>query len=619
MTAIPDRFRVFDGFRLDLDTRVLWYQGELLSLPPKAVSLLIELTEKPGKVISKDDLMDRVWGESFVEEGNLTNNIFLLRKVLKEAGGRQYISTVPKRGYRFVGELEEVEEIRTITIDRRYFSQTIIEDVSEENNIAAEANIEILPRSVLSKRIVAIGMGLAVFMVVGLGSWFGMRSSIGETKLSIRSIAVLPLRSQGGSDESIRMRLADAIATRLTETNALIVRSSALLASFDFEDRDHLAIGRQLDVDAVIDGHIQAEGSRLRVNLYLVDVDSGDYLWSGQFDGTADRLLALQDTIARRMLADLGIPFDRNKNNVAAVPSTENGEAYEQFLLGRLRFHKRGTENVNLAIEHFERAIELDPNFVGAKIGLANALAFNPLHRDRIHKLLTDLITADHSHSQIYAIRGFVRSFHDWNWTEGEVDFLTAIELDPHNSLARQWYASNLMVRSRFVEAETQLKRALDLDPTSVAILVDIGQLYFYQRHYENSEKYLLQANSLQGDNAGIKEFLRINRAASQRDERLARRDLTPSEDELAMVRDWDSIMDYLKKQNSEGYEGISEYKRLIAAKAAIAGDRETTLAKFRELAAMRNFMLPFQMMEPLFDLVRDDPEFTEIRRSMNL
>ncbi|QYO67177.1 hypothetical protein [Leptolyngbya sp. 7M] len=175
------------------------------------------------------------------------------------------------------------------------------------------------------------------------------------------------------------------------------------------------------------------------------------------------------------------------------------------------------------------------------------------------------------------------------------------------------------MVRSRFVLAETQLKRALDLDPISVSILVDIGQLYYYQRHYDIAEKYLLQAISLQGDRLDVHALLRINRAAKQRDERLARGESTFGEDEIAMARDWDDIIAALKRQNSEGYEGISEYIRLVAAKAASNGDRETALAKFRELAAMRNFMLPFQMMEPLFDLVRDDPEFSEIRRTMNL
>ncbi len=184
------------------------------------------------------------------------------------------------------------------------------------------------------------------------------------------------------------------------------------------------------------------------------------------------------------------------------------------------------------AREHFEKAIELDPNFIEAKIGLANVLAFNPIHRKGIDKLLNELMAADPSRSQIYAIRGFVSSFHDWNWEVGEREFITAIELDPNNALARQWYANNLMVRSRYLEAETQLKRALDLDPTSVPILSDTGQLYSYWRRFDDAEYYLSQANSMQGDNVTASSYLAHVLATRQRDERLRRGEARFSKEE---------------------------------------------------------------------------------------
>lgn len=624
MSSDSERFRAFDGFKLDLESRVLWHEGQLLTLPPKAVNILIELTERPGDVMSKDALMDLVWGDAFVEEGNLSNNIYLLRKTLGAAGGRQYIETVPRRGYRFVGDVEEIVEHHKVTIDRTFFAQAIIEEISEEPAVEtslADRTVGDIGRerqsSIRRPLVAALGMLIAI-VGVGYASWQAIEARNGGAAAGIRKIAVLPLSSEGGADDSIRLRIADAIATRFAETDSLVVRSTASLVAYDIPDRDPLEIGRQLDVDAVVDGRIQAEGDRLRVNLYLVEVRSGDYLWSGQFDGRADRLLALQDAIAAKMIADLGLKFERRRN-IASAPPTENAEAYEHYIRGRFRFYKRGTVEVDKAREHFEKAIELDPNFIEAKIGLANVLAFNPIHRKGIDKLLNELMAADPSRSQIYAIRGFVSSFHDWNWEAGEREFITAIELDPNNALARQWYANNLMVRSRYLEAETQLKRALDLDPTSVPILSDTGQLYSYWRRFDDAEYYLSQANSMQGDNVTASSYLAHVLATRQRDERLRRGEARFSKEEAELIDGWDNMIDQIKERDGEKHVRVSEYIRLAAYMAAVEHDRETTLAKIGELVAMRNFMLPFQLSEPFFDFIRDDPDFISILRTMNL
>jgi DNA-binding winged helix-turn-helix (wHTH) protein len=181
-----DILREFDGFRLDTVANVLWYEGNIVPLAPKAVELLVRLTEYPGVVVSKDDLMDSVWGDAFVEESNLTHNIYLLRKTLGLIGGQEYIETVPRRGYRFLAKVEDFIEQREVTIERRVYSKTVIEeyesDESDPEITLAEPVTVSFFRTSGRKRIsrpVSLALVLCGLITVALGAvvWTGFGRS----------------------------------------------------------------------------------------------------------------------------------------------------------------------------------------------------------------------------------------------------------------------------------------------------------------------------------------------------------------------------------------------------------------------------------------------------------
>lgn len=618
--------RQFDEFRLDVESRVLWFGDELVALPLKAIELLMELTEQPGAIVSKDELMDRVWNESFVEESNLSNCIYLLRKNLGALNNREYIETVPRRGYRFVGAVANIIERHEIKIERKVFTQTVIEELIEDVGPLVPS----VPRSDdptittrLGKRVgrlTLVGAALAVtVLILGAAYWSTTARQGGSAISSVRRIAILPLRARGIADDSVRLRLTDAIATKLSEGDRFTVRSSASMLGYDHSQRDPIAIGRHLDVDAIFDGSIQYEGSRLRVNLQMIDPKTGENLWSGQFDGQEDRLLALQDAISSKINTDLGLVSAQNSSPNTTRQLTDNSEAYEHYLRGRFFFYKRNAQDLKLASEHFERAIELDPNFLEAKLGLANIYAFRNDRREDCRRLVQEVLAVDPNSSQSFAILGFTKSFLDWNWTDGETDLLRAIDLDPSNSLARQWYANNLMVRSRYTEAEVQLKRALELDPPSVPIAADIGQLYYYQRRFEEAEDVLKKVLLMQGELANAKALLVSVQAASNNARRKITNNQKLTEVEVELINSRKDNLETIRKSNIRANQKAFDLAATATWYYASIGDRKRTLDGLNDQVAHRRFILPFDLQDPVFDFLRDDTDFKVILERMGL
>jgi TolB-like protein len=473
-------------------------------------------------------------------------------------------------------------------------------------------------------RIKPVRMGLAAAIVAtvlfaGAAYWSASTGEQANKFSAISEIAVLPLRAQGVTDASLRLRLADAIATRLGEIDRFTVRPTASMAGYDHDQRDPIAIGRLLGVDAILEGRIQDEGGRLRVNLQLVKTETGENIWSGQFDGSPDRLLALQDVISARMIADLGLVNSRTSNAIAKGQPTENSEAYEHYLRGRFFFYKRNGDDLQLAREHFEKAIELDPRFDEAKLGVANICAFRPDLREIAERYVSEVLDADPKQSQAYAIRGFIKSFHDWNWNDGEADLLYSVELDPNNSLARQWYANTLMVRGRYSEAEAHFLRALELDPASVPLTTDLGQLYYYQRRLDEAESVLTRAISMQGDHVGATGMLNLTLIVKNKAEREQRNDPVLTPKEIAYKNGIANNETIYKKQETQRIDVSQHLPYVQSWKYAFEGDRDETIKHLRIRLARRHFMLPFDVNAPMFAFLRDDPEFNQIVMEMNL
>jgi DNA-binding winged helix-turn-helix (wHTH) protein/TolB-like protein len=427
----------FGPFRLDLASRTLWRSEALISLTPKAVDTLVALVRKRGELVEKDELLKAVWPDSFVEEGNLAVQISLLRKTL---GEESYIETVPRRGYRFAAPIREMK--------------------------ASPSADRSLPGA--SRRILlAAGAGATVTAIAG-GAWYlrGRQAPDGP-----RSIAVLPfqmLRASAG-DELLGMGLTDAVITRLGSLDKFTVRPTSAIRQFDQPQHDSAAAGRKLEVDAVLDATIQAEAGRVRVSAQLIRVEDGRHVWSEAFDLERANLFALEDELASRMARSL---FGAAP---AGTPYRAKPEAHRLFMLGQHHRNRWTAASQRVAIDHFQKAVDLDPGYAMAHAYLADSWAllgylFGAAPKDAFPRAAASAAMAlrlDEQLSAAHHSSAVVRVFFDRNWKEGEHHLLRALACNPNNADSHQVLGVLRAIQGRHDEGIAAVRRSLEIEPAS--------------------------------------------------------------------------------------------------------------------------------------------------------
>lgn len=491
MTNGDSQLREFGRFRLDAKKRVLWCEDQPVNLPLKDIELLCVLTENSGQVITKEEIIDRVWADSFVEESNLTRHIYLLRKTLKEYGeSEDMIQTVPRRGYRFTGKVRPPSD--DLVIEKHTSTRTLIE--IQDGGSGTKA----LGEGRGSKGRVALIAVAGVVVLVGLAFLWNMLSApevvAGQ---EIRSIAVLPIKSFSNSpnDEELRARLTDALITRLGGLDRIAVRPTSAVLPFARSEENSIEIGKRLQVDAVLDSRLQQEGERLRVTIQLVRVGNGENLWSEQFDGEAERILDLQDTIASKV--------SRSLSTAASDPAafakrpTENTEAYEAYLKGRYFWTKRDALSLRKAVDYFREAAALDPNFSEAFSGMADTqhLLFNynidvrPELVEEAKENLRRALELKPDSSDALITLGTIEMGYDWDWKKAEQTLKHAVQASPNSPTARMRYGALLVRIRRFDDAQAEFQRQIELDPLSVSGTINLGLAMFCKKDYAAADE----------------------------------------------------------------------------------------------------------------------------------
>lgn len=418
----------FDGFTVDLGSRLLLRDDRPIPLTPKAFDTLAALLDHPGEVLAKRELLARVWPDAFVEEGILTQNIYTLRKALQEAGGaRMYIETIPRRGYRFAGPVAEQ------------------------------------------------GPALPA-----------------EQGTRIASLAVLPFEPLAGNadDAYLGLGLADALITRLSNLRRIAVRPTSAIRRYLGAEREPAAVGRLLQVDAVLDGTIRRSGDWLRISVQLVSVGGDAPLWATQFDARATDLFALEDSISRELAEELRLRLSSQERDRLTRSATRHPEAYDAWLRGRYFWNRRTLEGLAKGIESFHRAIELDPGLAPAYAGLADCRVLLPFYgavapREVFPQAIAAAERAlelDESLAEAHTSLAYARFIYERRWEEAERGFRRALELSPGYATAHQWYAFLLSALGRHREAIAQARQARELDPLSLVINSDLGMVLSFAR-----------------------------------------------------------------------------------------------------------------------------------------
>lgn len=642
-------FREFDDFRLDISTRVLWHHGAVVSLPPKAVDLLVELTGRPGEILSKDEIMDRLWGEAFVEESNLTHNIYILRKTLGLIGGREYIETIPKRGYRFLAQVEDLIEQREITIERRVVSRTVIEEVDGDAEIGFGEHMIPTPKTgerVTKPRrfsVPAIAAGILFVIVVGAAlMWAAYDRNSGGSLAGVNNIAVLPIRAVGNVDESVRFGLTDSLTVRLNRLGVFAVRPASAMLAYDHDLRDPIAIGRHLGLDAILDGRVQDESGRIRVNLQLIKVSTGENIWTGQFDGRPELMLDIQETIFGKLIADTGLSKIVAENLLPSRPPTENIEAYKAYHRGRVLFSDLSghPDNWDNAVKEFETALALDPNFTLALTGLAdvysrkaNQPSFNA--RDKYYTKALGFarraVEADPDMSEAHISYAWIKRNYEWDFAGSEAHFRKALQLSPSHPEAHRQYSFLLTTLGRHSEAVDHARMAVDLDPSQRNHIRSYGLILVFARQYTEALRQFDHYFSLDPNNVNELRYVVWALYALGRDDELIERfESLPEKDRNSFqTRTYYALAYRRSRSTAVGDRMIGE----LARESTERNDKRirfattlTTLGEFSEaldileegLRIKEDRML-WVKAQPEFEALRGEPRYQAILREMKL
>jgi TolB-like protein/Tfp pilus assembly protein PilF len=590
-----DHYYEFGVFRLVPATRQLLRAGESLPLTAKVFDLLLMLVEHSGALLERDSLMNALWPNAVVEESNLTQSIFVLRKTLGERrDGERFVLTVPGRGYRFVAAVKEFRH----------------------------------------------NGGTAVQVVA---------SPFQTTAPLITSIAILPLKTISASKAIgyLGTGIADAIITVLSRASGLIVRPTTAILKYGEVGQDPMQAGRELKVEVVLDGTIQQIGDRIRVSVQLIKVSNGTTLWAGRFTDALTDLFALQDSIAEQVARELKLEIGystASRNELVADSSSRSRSSYstapvpnldvwQLYLKGRYFQDKRTEYGLRKSIAYAEEEIALAPDFAMGYSCLADSYnllgEYLHLHPDeafpQAKAAVQQALALDPALAEAHASHAEILMFYERDWAQAEREYKAAIALNPNYAAAYHWYAWLLMTQRRFDEASHHLRLAQRIDPGSLYIKTALGLPYYYQQQYDQAiahhrqaleldanfsaaHYYLGEALAQQGNyDEAIHEFQQVQTTHSQQSSALLAHTLALA-NRSAEAR---AILAELQQRACEHY--VSPY--CLALIHVALGEVEETYRALEQAVAERAAWLIFLQIDPFFARLRGEERFETMLR----
>jgi DNA-binding winged helix-turn-helix (wHTH) protein/TolB-like protein len=487
MAEQTNDFYEFGRFRVKSYERVLLRGEEPVPLTPKAFDILLMLLENDGRIVPKDELMKKVWPNTFVEEGNLTQNVSLLRKALGEsANSSQFIETVPRRGYRFVAPVVKVNGSngeRSSEIP----ASSLLPGTSASATAASpipkkELGTRNLRLETFSKRVPALALTLAVVVTAGVSITYMIgRDKAGASPTSIQSIAVLPFvdDSPDADSEFLDDEIGESLVNSLTKLPKLRVVPRSVMVNYKGRNVDPRTVGQELNVRAVVTGRVHRHGDTISIQADLIDLDSVSQIWGQHYDRRLADILLVQEEISRDIFENLRLKLN--------VEEQKQLEAYRLYLKGRNAWNKRTPEGLQQGIDYFQQAITTDPNYAAAYAGLADCYNMRVIYgvdqpKDGFPKAKEAAVKAlemDETLAEAHTSLAFIKFRWDRDRVEAEREFQLAIKYKPTYAPAHQWYSSYLVALERFDEAVAEARRTQELEPLSFTASSHLGWILY--------------------------------------------------------------------------------------------------------------------------------------------
>jgi TolB-like protein/DNA-binding winged helix-turn-helix (wHTH) protein/Flp pilus assembly protein TadD len=485
----------FDQFRVDTLEGLLWRDGEVVRLTPKAFDMLVLLLENNGHLVRKEELMERIWPDAFVEEANLTNNISLLRKVLNgESGEQHYIKTVPRRGYRFVANVREPPSKVEETTPESTFAEKKMGGSPGNVRLSQEQGFSFAR---LDWRFGALAVALVAVIAVSIVAWRGRRGG-NAGMAQIRSLAVLPLNNISGdpAQEYFADGMTDALISELAQIGSLRVISRTSMMTYKGARKPIPEVGREVNVDAVVDGTVVRSGERVRITINLINAATDQHLWTKSYERDVRDVLALQREIGRDVAQEIRVKLTPQQQTRVAAARPVNSEAHEAYLKGLYYFNQgineRSEETLKKSSEYFQQAINLDPTYAPAHAGLSRSYhwvaSWGIRSRELFPKAKVSALKAlelDDTLAEAHVSLGYILFNYDWDWAGCEREYKRAFELSP--GLTYGAYGLYLSAAGRHDEAVAKVKDEEELDPLTIPVKRNVGVVLVRARRYDEA------------------------------------------------------------------------------------------------------------------------------------
>jgi DNA-binding winged helix-turn-helix (wHTH) protein/TolB-like protein len=618
-SAVGRRY-VFDDFAVDPANRTCTRGGRTLPVTGKAYDILLVFVENPGRLLSKEELLARIWPDEFVEEGNLARNVSTLRKVLCDAGKQhKYIATVPGHGYKFVGDVSQIDNGPTETPAAPI-------QIAKTSEVAGSPT-----RNFIRQRAVFwISAALILFLTA---AWFG-KDRLFPISPIVKSLAVLPLRGIDPNDNYLGVGIADSVIRRISNSGQVTVRPTSAVLHYMNQDIDTLAAARELNADAILEGNVQRFGDNLRVSVNLLRTSDGGSIWSENFDLRADDIFSVQDEVAERVADKLKIRLGSASPSTAGKYPVDQ-RAYEFYLKGLFSLDQRGFNRDDLpnmlnTIDLFQQSVAVDPNYAMAHGQLAFSYAWMAMFIQpdepkwvelaRQEIALSEKLDPNVAEAHVASGLLYWSSYGGYQNEAAIKEFRLAKRLNPGYS------GAELIALYGHVGLEQQaakeLSRGLTIDPTSQALHGLVGILPYLRgdldawfsvnpgRNLEDrplSPWYLLRKGSLER----AQEILdkRLSESPDRSDFMMQRSLLLALQGKSSQAENLAASTMSVAQHGKENYHHLTYFAACVFA---LAGKSSDAVKWLRETADSGFPNYPLFARDPYLDRIRQSPEFTQ-------
>ena len=641
----PNSVVRFGTYEVSLQSSEVRKSGLRIRVQQQPMKLLEILLERPGEVVTREELRSRVWpAESFGDFDQALNiAIGKLRSALGDAAENpRFIETLPKRGYRFIADVSVGDaDART----KRPEAPTgdmpgSQEQEKTETGLKPQGSgLAIAPKERLwpaRRVIIALAAVLSLsILAVWLFRWRG------SPPTGIRSLAVLPLENLSGdaAQNYFADGMTDELITDLAQISALRVISRTSVMVYKGARKPLPQIARELNVDAVVEGTVLRSGDQVRITAQLIEATTDKHLWSQSYEGELRDTLALQNRVAGAIADQIRINLTPQEQSALKNVKVVNPEAYESYLKGRYFWNKRTADGLKVALAYFNEAIEEDPNYAQAYSGLADTYA---LLGDWQYAVMTPkeafpkakaaaikALELDDTLGEAHNSLAFVLDAFDWNLDAAGKEFRRAIELKPGYATAHHWYAWHLSLLRRFDEAIAEMRKAENLDPLSLIINADLAELLVIAHSYDESLRQsrktiemdpnfalahnqlalaYLQEHMYAEAIAELQNAVKLSGDSPTCIANLARAYVASGKRNEAV-----KLLDDLKKRSSSGYSNTSEIAMIYAS----LGDTDQAM-NWLEKSYEERFN-PSVLLRPGFDPLRSDSRFQNLVHRIGL